>query len=147
MTYDEWVAQVPKSIKQDPLWQFEVYPKALLLADFAWEDCGKLMRDVRGRKIAEQLIDSAGSVSANIEEGFGRGYGRDYARFLSIALCSARESRGWYYRGRKLLTTKILEYRYQLLKEIIALLVTHIKKQKALAKKQKTSKKTQAASA
>ncbi len=137
MTYDEWVAQVPRSFKQDPLWQFEVYPKALLLADFAWEDCGKLMRDVRGRKVAEQLIDSAGSVSANIEEGFGRGYGRDYARFLSIALGSARECRGWYYRSRKLFTAKVLDYRYQLLKEIIALLVTHIKKQKALAKKAK----------
>jgi four helix bundle protein len=147
MTYDEWVAQVPKSIEQYPLWQFEVYPKALLLADFVWEDCGKLMRDVRGRKVAEQLIDSAGSVSANIEEGFGRGYGRDYARFLGIALGSDRESRGWYYRSRKLFTAKILEYRYPLLKEIIALLVTHIKKQNAFPKKQKATRKVQAASA
>ena len=133
MTHEQWLAQVPKSIKQDPLWHFEVYPKALLLADFAWEDCSKLMQDVRGRTVAGQLIDSAGSVSANIEEGFGRGYGRDYARFLSIALGSARETRGWYYRGRKLLNLKTLDHRYRLLDEIIALLVTHIKKQKKVA--------------
>jgi len=130
MTYEQWHDQVPNSIKQDSLWNFEVYPKALLLADFAWEDCGKLMKDRRGFAIADQLIRSAGSISANIEEGFGRGYGRDYARFLSIALGSARETRGWYYRGRKIFTSKVLDYRYLLLDEIIALLVTHIVKQK-----------------
>ncbi len=135
MTYEEWTKQVPDSIKQDPLWHFEVYPKALLLADFAWEDCGKLMKDRRGLAIADQLIRSAGSIPANIEEGFGRGYGRDYARFLSIALGSARETRGWYYRGRKLVAAKALNYRYQLLDEIVALLVTHIKKQKKAASK------------
>ena len=24
--YEEWLAQVPESIKQDPLWNFKVYP-------------------------------------------------------------------------------------------------------------------------
>ena len=134
MTYDDWIAQVPDNLKKERLWQFEVYPKALLLADFAWEDCGKLMHDARGRAISDQLIRSSGSISANIEEGYGRGYGRDYARFLCIALGSARETRGWYYRGRKLFAAKALAYRYQLLDEIVALLVTHINKQKAKAK-------------
>ena len=130
MTYEDWEAQVPDSIKNDPLWKFEVYPKALLLADLAWEDCGKMIKDDLGRSIADQLIRSSGSISANIEEGFGRGYGKDYARFLKYALGSARESRGWYYRGRRLLNAKTLEHRYSLLNEIIALLVTHINKQK-----------------
>ena len=130
MKYEEWLAQVPVNIKNDPLWNFEVYPKALLLADLAWEDCSKMMKDARGRSVAGQLIDSSGSVSANIEEGFGRGYGRDYARFLAIALGSARESRGWYYRGRRLLDPNALEHRFNLLDEIIALLVTHINKQR-----------------
>ncbi len=130
MTFEDWEAQVPDSIKNDPLWKFEVYPKALLLADLAWEDCEKMIKDSLGRSIADQLIKSSGSVSANIEEGFGRGYGKDYARFLKYALGSARESRGWYYRGRRLLNVKTLEHRYSLLNEIIALLVTHINKQK-----------------
>lgn len=135
MSYEEWEAQVADSIKRDPLWRFQVYPKALLLADLAWVDCDKMLGDARGRAIAGQLLDIAGSVSANIEEGFGRGYGLDYARFLRIALGSARETRGWYYRGRKLLTHKVLGHRFELLDEIIALLATHASRQRRKAMK------------
>jgi four helix bundle protein len=135
MTYEEWVAQVPDDIKNDPLWSFEVYPKTVLLFDFVWGDCDKLAQDYRVRKISEQLIDSAGSISANIEEGYGRGYGLDYSRFLRIALGSARETRGWYYRGRKLFDQKILNHRLKLLDEIIALLATHASRQKRRAQK------------
>ena len=130
MNYKQWLSQVPASVKDDALWNFQVYPKSLLVTDLAWEDCEKLLKDARGIAIAGQLIRSSGSISANIEEGYGRGYGRDYARFLGIALGSARETRGWYYRGRRLLSAKILEHRLQLLDEIIALLVTHIQKQR-----------------
>lgn len=56
-SYDEWVEQVPSSIRQDPLWEFQVYPKALFLADLAWEDTDRMMKDPRGRVIARQLIE------------------------------------------------------------------------------------------
>jgi hypothetical protein len=82
--YEEWEAQVPEEIRQDPLWQMEAYRLALYLYDLAWEDCQQLMRDPRGRAIAEQLIRSAGSICANIEEGYGRGMGRQYAQFWAI---------------------------------------------------------------
>ncbi len=77
MNYEEWLAQVPENLKRDPLWQFQAYQKAVLLYDLAWEDCERLRKDLRGRVVAQQLIRSAGSVCANIEEGFGRGYGRE----------------------------------------------------------------------
>jgi hypothetical protein len=32
LDYEEWLAGVPQSLKQDPLWSFQVYPKALLPA-------------------------------------------------------------------------------------------------------------------
>lgn len=73
MGHEEWLAQVPDSLKNDPIWKFEAYPKVLLLYDLAWEDTGKMLKDVRGRKLTEQLIDSAGSISADVDEGFGRG--------------------------------------------------------------------------
>lgn len=134
MTFEDWLKQVPDSIKSDPLWTFQVYPLALFLSDLAWEDSGKMLKDIRGKKIGSQLISSAGSISANIEEGYGRGFGKDYARFLKIALGSARECRGWYYRGRRFLTPKVIQHRFQLLDEIIALLITHTGKQRRYRK-------------
>jgi four helix bundle protein len=107
------------------------YPKVLFLYELVWFDCEKLEKDRRGRAIEEQIIRSAGSTGANIEEGYGRGLGRDYARFLGYALGSARETQGWYFRARHLLNEKVLEHRLALLDEIIALLVTTIAQQKS----------------
>jgi hypothetical protein len=77
MTYEEWLASVQPRIKAEPIWKAVMYQKAMFLYDLVWEDCGLLMKDARGRKVAEQLIDSAGSISANMEEGHGRGYGKE----------------------------------------------------------------------
>ena len=97
MTYEEWEKGVPAVITGDPVWHFFAYRKALFLYDLMWEDCERLMRDPRGRAVVEQLTRSTGSISANIEEGYGRGYGRDRNYFLRIATGSARETRGWYH--------------------------------------------------
>lgn len=131
MRYDEWLVRVPESLKKDPIWKFEAYPKALLLFDLVWEDSEKLIRDTRGREIAKQLVRSAGSVSANIDEGFGRGIDRgEYMQFLRYALGSARETRSWYYKSRHLLTEEVVQHRMDLCSEIIALLVTTINRRK-----------------
>ena len=135
MTYDEWLKEVPENIKHDALWRFETYRKALFLADLTWADSDKLLADLRGRGIAWQLIESAGSISANIEEGYGRGFGKDYARFLRIALGSARETRGWYWRGRRVFASKVVSYRMALIDEIIAGLVTASEQQRRLPSK------------
>ena len=128
--FDEWQKDVHSSIRNDPLWDFQVYPKTLFIYDLVWEDCHYLLKDVRGKKIAEQLIRSTGSISANIEEGYGRGFGKDYAYKLRIALGEARESRGWYWKSRKLIPDKVIEHRLNLLSEIIAMLTPAIKTQK-----------------
>jgi four helix bundle protein len=123
VSYDEWECTVPKSISSDPLWGFEIYRKALFLSDLAWIDCDKLASDRKGRSLLQQLLRSAGSVAANIEEGYGRGFGKDYARFQRIALGSAREARGWYYRARHVFSSETIDHRMKLLDEIIAGLV------------------------
>ena len=135
MKYEDWLKSVPNDLKQDSLWQFNIYPKTVFLYDLLWEDCERLMKDARGRAIAEQIIRNGGSISANIEEGFGRGFGAEFAYFLRIALGSARETRGWYYRARRLLSPDVLQHRMQLLDEIIAALV------KASAYQKRTYKK------
>ncbi len=92
-----------------------------------WEDCEKLTHDLRGKAIAQQIIRSAGSICANIEEGYGRGIGsQSYLCFLRISIGSARETKGWYFRTRRLLSTEVLEHRLSLLDEIISLIATEI---------------------
>jgi four helix bundle protein len=109
--FEAWQKTVHQKIRNDPLWKFQVYPKALFAYDLAWDDCEHLIKDLRGRKIAEQLIRSVGSISANIEEGFGRGFGKDYTYRLRIATGEAREARGWYWKAKNLLLPKVLDHR------------------------------------
>ncbi|MDL1898010.1 four helix bundle protein [Anaerolineae bacterium CFX7] len=134
-SFEEWIETVSPSLRRDPLWSSIAYQKALFLYDLSWFDCEYLMDDPRGRKLAAQLIDASSSISANIEEGFGKGFGADYARFLSIALGSARETRGWYWRARHKIPMSVVEHRIALTSEIIALLMTTIPQQRQLKKK------------
>ncbi len=136
MTFEEWEQQVPQQIKGDALWKMEAYRLALFLSDLAWQDGDRLMKDVRGKELTRQLIRSAGSIAANIEEGFGRGFGKDYAYFLRVSLGSARETRGWYYRSRRLLPASVTEHRINLLSQITALLVTAAQQQRQHARRQ-----------
>jgi four helix bundle protein len=137
MRYEDWVGGVPENMKRERLWEFKAYPRALFLYDLMWQDSERLMKDVRGKAITKQLVDSAGSICANIEEGFGRGFGAEYAYFLRVALGSARETRGWYYRARKLLSAPVLDHRMVLLDDIIGALVKAAAHQKTHARKKR----------
>lgn len=128
-SYQAWLDQIPRSIREDALWGFETYRKALFVADLAWFDAERLVADPKGKGTGWQLVNAAGSVAANIEEGFGRGFGKDYARFLRIALGSCRETRGWYYRSRHAFEPSTLEHRLHLADEIIVGLVLSAKQQ------------------
>jgi len=124
---EEWERNVPEVIKVGPVWQSAVYPKSLYLYDLAWRDCQTLWKAPLGRPLADQLIRSAGSISANLEEGFGRGVQRKvYDQFLRYSLGSAREAKGWYYRSRHILSAELVERRLALMEEIIALLCSTI---------------------
>jgi four helix bundle protein len=126
MRYEDWEANVPSQIKSEAMWNFFGYRKALFLYDLCWKDCETLLKHPLGKTVARQLIRSAGSISANIEEGYGRGYSKDRLYFLRIAIGSARESKGWYYRAQELLSSKVIVHRLNLIGEVIALLVTEL---------------------
>ncbi|WP_420628299.1 four helix bundle protein [Candidatus Leptofilum sp.] len=120
--YEEWLEVLPNCIKEDPLWRLEAYRKSLFLSDLAWLDCEKLQGNRLGQARLSQLLRSSGSISANVEEGYGRGFGKDYARFLRIAIGSARETRGWYWRSRQALEAEVVNHRMNLATEIIRML-------------------------
>jgi four helix bundle protein len=103
----------------DMLDNLRFYKKAITLYDLCWDDSEILAKDFRGKEISKQLIRSAGSISANIEEGTGRGFGKEYPNFLRISRGSAKESRGWYLRSKRLLSQEVISDRIKILDEII----------------------------
>ena len=128
--YAEWEKTVPDAMRREPQWSFVGYRKALVLYDLCWLDCDKLNEHPSGKAVAQQLVRSLGSISANIEEGQGRGFSKDRDYFLRVALGSARESKGWYYRAKVILKQDVLQHRWALLDEVIALLVTELNKKR-----------------
>lgn len=85
---------------KDGLENLRFYQMALELYDLCWSDTEILKKDFRGKEIARQIIRSCGSISANIEEGYGRGFGKEYPHFLRISRGSARETKGWYKKSK-----------------------------------------------
>ncbi len=92
---DVWERGVPDSVRRDLLWKLHVYRAALYLLHLALDDA-KVLRKRRRDAIADQLVRAAGSVSANIAEGYSRGGPADRVRLLDYALGSARECITWY---------------------------------------------------
>ena len=123
MTFEEWLNSVSSDLKGDTLWKMKVYRLSLFASDLAWFDASKLIKDKRTVDLSTQLYRAVGSISANIAEGYSRRSGKDRARFYEYALGSARESRGWYYQGRHILTMRVAMHRISLLTQIIQLLL------------------------
>jgi four helix bundle protein len=130
MTYEEWQITVPEEIRGDSVWRVEAYRLALFAVDVGWQDVCALAKDRRTWGLSDQLYRSLGSISANVEEGYSRGTGKDRAHFNEYALGSARESRGWYYKARHVLSAEVALHRIRLLTHAIRLLLTMIPQQR-----------------
>ncbi|MSO23983.1 MAG: four helix bundle protein [Acidobacteria bacterium] len=70
-----------------------------------------------------------GSISANLAEGYSRGTSRNRACFYEYSLGSAREGRGWYYKGRFILGKTGASHRVALLTRVILLLLKIVPQQ------------------
>jgi len=130
VTFESWKEQVPEDIRDDPLWEIEVYRLSLFASDICWRDAGTLREKRRTQSLADQLYRSVGSISANVAEGFSRGTGKDRARFYEYALGSARESRDWYFKGRFVLGKEVVAHRHELMTQIIRLLLVMVPEQR-----------------
>jgi len=112
----------------DSLHQFTAYQKACELFDLAVADLSPLARNTLCMRLVSQQMASADSISANIEEGYGRKSRKDYSHFLIISRGSATETRGRYeYRLRHWLPDDIIKARVALCEEIIAILSASIR--------------------
>ncbi len=124
LPFDEWVKTLPDSLRSDPLWKSAYYRLSMYVYDLMWIDAEKINKDFRGREIVHQLVRSAGSVCANMEESYRRGIGTpDFVRIMRISLGELGETQGWYFRSRHILGNEILDKRIKVIQQAIALTV------------------------
>ncbi len=131
LKFEEWQKTVPEQLRKDPLWESLYYRVAMYLYDLVWEDCEILRKDYRSREIVPQIVRSSGSICANMEEAFGRGVGTpDYLRILRIDIGEIRETQGWYFRARHVLSPELLEHRYTVIHHLLSLVISTLNSHK-----------------
>ena len=129
LPFDEWVNTLPTSLRNDPLWKSAYYLLEMYRYDLVWLDSFVINKDFRGREIVYQIVRSAGSVCANMEEAYRRGIGTaDFVRIMRIALGELGETQGWYFRSRHILNQETLDKRIKIIQQAIGLTVTVINK-------------------
>ena len=81
--------------------------------------------------IANQVLRSASSISANIAEGFGRRMGKEYTHYLIVARGSTTETLDWYLKCRdlQLIDIAVFEVRRMTLEQILKMLNRMISQQ------------------
>lgn len=119
MHYEAWLLTVPSEITEDPLWNMQVYRKSLFLGDIAWHDAMKISKMGRWRQLSDQLYRAVGGISATISEGYSYRNMADELRYYRYALGSARESRDWYFKSRRMLGETVAQHRIKVVTDII----------------------------
>ena len=119
----EWEHLCPAAITSDFLWKMDAYRAALFLLHVALADEGALAAARVDPGIRSQIVRAAGSVSANIAEGYSRSTRADRLRFMGYALGSCRECVSWYQAAAGGLPDEIVGARHHLLARIRSLLL------------------------
>ncbi len=108
----------------------KVWQKADLVFDMVCEDIKKWSNNKIANAIVYQLLDSTGSISANISEGYGRGRPKEFEQFLRYSRGSSAETDNWLFKASK--QRLISEERYseymRLLEEINKMIGSFISK-------------------
>ena len=130
VTFAAWEAAPPAEVQQDPLWRMKVYRLAVFVSDCGVADAQRLARSPAFVGVADQLLRAAGSVGANVAEGYSRSSGRDRVRLFEYALGSARESLHWYRIAAAALGPSEFASRIDALTEIRRLLLAIIPRER-----------------
>jgi four helix bundle protein len=95
------------------------------------QDVDTFSPNTASRVIANQLLRSASSISANIAEGFGRRTGKEYTHYLIVARGSTTETVDWYLKCRdlQLIDLAVFAARRAILEEILKMLNRMISQQ------------------
>jgi len=75
------------------------------------EDVKKWRSTPIARAISYQLLDSGGSISANIAEGYGRGTPGEFQQFLRYSRGSSAESDNWLFKAERQNLISLERYR------------------------------------
>jgi four helix bundle protein len=127
MTYEEWEAGVPAGIRGDAIWRVQAFRLASYLAAAADADGEPIATQPRLAKAVAQLSAAAGSVAANVAEGYARLSPRDRIRYYEYALGSAAEAKSWYLSLSRSLPPATVEARLATLTSIARLLLKMIR--------------------
>ncbi len=79
----------------------EIWRIADRIFDMICEDVKKWHSTPIARSISYQLLDSGGSISANIAEGYGRGTPGEFQQFLRYSRGSSAESDNWLFKATR----------------------------------------------
>jgi four helix bundle protein len=140
--FEQWEREVPLEVTSDPLWHCTAYKLAVFAADRAWSDITALAGDRRTAHIADQLGRSLGGIGANYIDAYSRSSPGDRCRFYEYSLGEAREARGWYFKGRRVIGEGRLRQALELLTRIVQLLTVTIVRERGKSKRAHGSTKS-----
>jgi four helix bundle protein len=118
-----WEQTRPEAITSDVLWKLDAYRVAMFLIHIARQDCRQGRTSRADSWLLSQLVRAAGSVSANLSEGYSRPTRADRLRFLGYALSSTRECIPWYESLRDAIPDDVIDERIRLLARLRSLLL------------------------
>jgi four helix bundle protein len=111
----DWERSYPEAITSDPIWKLHAYRTALFLLDLARADIRAGVKRGLYHDIADQLLDSVASISANIGEGYSRATRGDRLRLFGYGLGSLREAVSWYRAAADFLDAGVSNHRFQVI--------------------------------
>src|SRR3954454_21557554 len=87
----QWERSRNAALTSDVIWKLDAYRIAVFFRHLAKDDCRAIRALHPTESLAEQLAKCAGSIPANIGEGYSRSSRADRLRFYGYALGSTRE--------------------------------------------------------